>query len=68
MLSAHPCPENVGTEGSMQMKDREAEKNRHRARYYSMSPEQVETLRQNKRKYYLKRKLCLLAIFKHVLH
>jgi hypothetical protein len=27
MLSAHPCPENVGTEGSMQMKDHEAEKN-----------------------------------------
>jgi hypothetical protein len=34
----------------------EAEKERHRARYCSMSPEQVDTLRQNKRNYYLRKK------------
>jgi hypothetical protein len=56
MLSGQHCPETAETTDPTHMKVREAENKRQRARYCSMSPEQVEALRQYKRSNYLKRK------------
>jgi hypothetical protein len=56
MFSAHPSPEIGEKTGAAQLGVTETKRARDRARYLSMSPEQVETLRQNKKKYYLNKK------------
>ena len=56
MSSVQHSQANVGKAESMQQSNSEAKVMRERARYYSMSPDQLETLRQNKKNYYLKKK------------
>ena len=56
MSSVQHSHGNNGEAESTQQSNSEAKVMRERARYYSMSPDQMETLRQNKRNYYLKKK------------
>ena len=59
MSSVQHSQANVGKAESMQQSNSEAKVMRERARYYSMSPDQVETLRQNKKITTSKRRIVL---------
>jgi hypothetical protein len=56
MFSDNPSPGTGEKTSVSHLSDAEAKRARERARYLSMSPEQVETLRQNKKNYYLNKK------------